>query len=406
MKESSNTSIDYYILPNKITCSIAGMWPIDENSSTSRKLFAYFRLLFALTAVSNVFVPEILAIVVNWGDIQVLAGVGCVLTTVGQLLYKMIYLVARRERVYWLYNELRDLWDSSNDLKERQSYQKLAYQARTITIVFYFSCLCNVFTFTIAAAVDYIKIEYNINNGTYKNRHLPFEVWYGTNVTDSPQFEIAFICQVISSMICCAGISGLDATFVTIILHVCGQFKLINTWIDKIGIEINCESMDANYLSNLEENLTRCICHHQRMINVVNNVNNLLTPIIFVQLLTSGVEICLSGFAVTDNNGTRADQLKCISYLISMWIQLVLWCWAGEILVNESQRIGHTIYLNVSWYSLPPIYQKQLYFIIVRTQQYCSIKALTFQTLSINTLTSVFNTAASYFTLLRQVQDK
>ncbi|XP_076173317.1 odorant receptor Or2 [Ptiloglossa arizonensis] len=406
MKEHSKSSIDYFILPNKIICSIAGMWPIDEKSSTSNKVFAYFRLLFALTAVSNVFVPELLTIVVNWGDLQILAGVGCVLTTVGQLLFKMVYIIVRKKKAYWLYNELRDLWNTSDDIEERQPFEKLAYWARTITIVFYSSCLCNVFTFTIAAALNYIKIKYNANENANKSRHLPFEVWYGTDITDSPQFEIAFICQVVSSLICCAGISGLDATFVTIILHVCGQFKLINTWFNKIRIERSCELVRANCFGNLEANLIRCIRHHQRMINVVNKVNNLLTPIIFVQLLTSGVEICLSGFAVTDNSGTGVDKLKCISYLISMWIQLVLWCWAGEILVQESQQIGHTIYLNVSWYSLPPIYRRQLCLIIVRAQQNCSIRALTFQTLSIHTLTAVFNTAASYFTLLRQMQQK
>lgn len=74
MQELSKSSIDYYLLPNKIFCGMAGMWPVDEKSSTGIKLFAYFRLVFALTAVSSVFIPEILVIVVNWGDLKVLAG--------------------------------------------------------------------------------------------------------------------------------------------------------------------------------------------------------------------------------------------------------------------------------------------------------------------------------------------
>ncbi|XP_078034003.1 odorant receptor 82a isoform X2 [Augochlora pura] len=401
MKESPKSSIDYYILPNKIFCGMAGMWPIEENSSTFSKLFAYFRLLFALTAVSSVFVPEILAIAVNWGDLKVLAGVGCVLTSVGQLLFKMIYLLARRKRTYQLYYELRKLWDSSDDPKERQPCEQLANWARILTIIFYSSCMCNVITFATAAAFDYFTINNNVSDASNDNRHLPFEVWYGTDITESPKFEIAFICQFIASLICCAGISGLDATFMTIILHVCGQFKLINIWINKIC----CVSGDGNYLPQFEVDLLKCVQHHQRIINVVNEVNNLLAPIIFVQILTSGVEICLSGFAVLDN-GTSTDLLKFISYLTSMGIQLVLWCWPGEILIQESQQVAHVIYLNLPWYNLPPNYRRQLCFIIVRAQQQCSINALTFQAISIHTLTSVFNTAASYFTLMRQMQQK
>lgn len=74
MEELSNTSIDYYILPNKILCSMAGMWPIDDKSTICSKIFAYFRLVFGLTAVSSVLLPEIMVITSNWGDIKILAG--------------------------------------------------------------------------------------------------------------------------------------------------------------------------------------------------------------------------------------------------------------------------------------------------------------------------------------------
>ena len=74
MKELPNTSFDYYTLPNKISCSILGIWPIDERSSTFSKIFTYCRVIVAITALNSVFVPEIMAIAVNWGDIQILTG--------------------------------------------------------------------------------------------------------------------------------------------------------------------------------------------------------------------------------------------------------------------------------------------------------------------------------------------
>lgn len=187
---------------------MAGMWPIDDKSTICSKIFAYFRLVFGLTAVSSVLLPEIMVITSNWGDIKILAGkfkynwlkfhvfpnnalycddcniwkffleseVGCVLTTVEQVFFKMIYLIARKKSAYRLYNEIRALWNSSSIPKERQTYEELASWARIVTIVFYSSCMCNVFTFTIAAAVDYFTFEYNISN-TDNKRNLPFTVW-------------------------------------------------------------------------------------------------------------------------------------------------------------------------------------------------------------------------------------
>ena len=125
--------------------------------------------------------------------------------------------------------------------------------------------------------------------------------------------------------------------------------------------------------------------------SVVNDVNNLFTPIIFMQILTSGIEICLSGYAMLDNEAAITDILKCTSYFISVTVQLLLWCWPGEILIQENQEVGQVAYFNIPWYNLPSMYQQHLCLMIVRAQQYCSISALTFRTLSIHTLTTVSN---------------
>nr|XP_034180214.1 odorant receptor 85c-like [Osmia lignaria] len=350
-------------------------------------------------------VPQIMLVAVNWGDLKILTGVGCVITTIAQYIFKLIYVVARRERAKRLYKELRSLWDSADDPEEMKSYEQFAYWGRICTLLVYTLGLWTIIIFTITAAIDYFTIDYTDNNNV-KTRYLPFEVWYGTDVTESPKFEIAFFFQFVAAMMSCTGLWAIETSCMTTLLHVSGQFKLINTWISSIGIESDCESTDhcRNYLSNVEANLVKCIRHHQRVINVADEVNNLLTPIIFMQILTSGIEICLSGFAVIVND-RRAEFLKSVIYLAAITAQLCLWCYSGEILIQESQEIANIAYLNVPWYNLPPIYRRQLLLIILRSQKYCSVSGLTFQRLSFHTLTNVFNTAASYFTLLRQMQE-
>ncbi|KAF3420780.1 hypothetical protein E2986_04406 [Frieseomelitta varia] len=318
MKELSNTSFDYYILPNKIFCSVVGMWPIDEKSSTSSKIFAYFRLIVTVISYSSIFVPQIWAIAVNWGDIQAIA--------------------ARREKAHELYNEMRSLWDSSDDSNEKKSYEQIAYWARIATITFFVSLMCN----------------------------------------------------LLACIIGTSGVVGIDCSIMTVILHVAGQFKLIKTWMNKIGTEINRESV---HLEKFEIDLFKCIRHHQRIIHVVNDINNLFTPILFMQLLTSGIEICLSGYAMLGYRTAIIDVLKFIFYFISMMVEILLFCWPSEILVQESEEVGYVIYFNVPWYKLSPIHRRHLCLMIIRAQRYCSITALTFKTLSFQTLTSV----SSYF---------
>ena len=122
---------------------------------------------------------------------------------------------------------------------------------------------------------------------------------------------------------------------------------------------------------------------------MVKDINNLITPILFIQLLTSGIEICLSGYAMLDNGAAIIDVLKFVFYFISMMVEILLFCWPSEILVQESEEVGHVIYFNVPWYKLSPIHRRHLCLMIIRAQRYCSITALTFKTLSFQTLTSV-----------------
>ncbi|KAF3420779.1 hypothetical protein E2986_04408 [Frieseomelitta varia] len=252
MKELSNTSIDYYILPNKIFCSVVGMWPIDEKSSTSSKIFAYFRLIVTVILYSSILVPQIWAVVVNWGNIQT--------------------VTARREKARKLYNEMRCLWDSSDDPNEKKSYEQIAYWART-------TCL---------SAFAIISESYSKHFATFNLIHLAI---------------------------------------------------------------------------------------------VVDDINNLFTPILFMQLLTSGIEICLTGYGMLDNGAAIIDMLKFMCYFISMTVEILLFCWPSEILVHESEEVGH----------LSPIHRRHLCLMIIRAQRYCSITALTFKALSIQTLTSARN---------------
>ncbi|XP_076390595.1 uncharacterized protein LOC100878753 [Megachile rotundata] len=380
------------VLRSQKTCSLSAFifhsLSIYTLTNVLNTAFSYFALLRQIQD-KNIFANlKMYKITQRFTNLVLLpSGVGCILTSLAQCLFKTIYLVARKERSHRLYKELRSLWDSTDDPKEMQCYQDLAHVARTCTITFYSCGALTSIVFIISAALECMNVD--VSNGTDSIRPLPFEVWYGIDVSESPRFEVVFVCQALASTICAVAICSLDTACVTAILHVCGQFKLISVWISHIGFETDCNL--TNYLvdsrRNLRTDLVKCIRHQQRLINVVKDVNTLMTPIIFIQILTSGIEICLSGFAVFSYDA-GGDLFKFISYLASMMVQLLLWCWPGEILAQESQKIGHSVYLNIPWYQLPLIYRKKILLMILRSQKYCSISALTFQSLSIYTLTS------------------
>nr|XP_012147625.1 PREDICTED: uncharacterized protein LOC100879426 [Megachile rotundata] len=259
-------------------------------------------------------------------------GAGSLVLTIGQTFFKTAYLLTKKERACRLLDELRSLWNSTDDPVEKKSYEVFAYWGRTCTIAFFVSGMSTTSMFMISGVVDSLN-QQDLDN--ISNRHLPYDVWHEMEYLESPEFELMYAGQIMASFICCFGV-----------------------------------------LRTL-----RSGC-------VVEDVNTLLAPIIFLQLLTGGMQICLSGFAVLSNNAGD-NLIKFIAYLASVTIQIVMYCWPGEILIQESQKVGHAAYLNVPWYQLPLFHRRQLLLIIIKSQKYCCISALTFKSLSSHTLTNI-----------------
>ncbi|XP_003706295.1 odorant receptor 10-like [Megachile rotundata] len=401
MGKPSENTIDYYIQPNKILCSIYGLWPTDEERTTSKQVLAVVHLVISVIIVCSVFVPEVIILTTKWRDLSILAGAGTLTLTMTQFLFKTIYLTTKRDTAHRLLVELRSLWVTTDDPVERQSYEVFAYWGRISTIGFFMSAVGSTSLFLVTATLDCFE---DVENSNRTNRHLPYDVWQELDFLKSPEFEVIYACQILATLNACCAVCGMDGMCWTTILYLSGQFRLITTWLNNIGVEMNYKPHPKDCSVKVAADLVKCIRHHQRLSKVVKDVNSLLIPIIFIQLLTSGVQICLSGFAVLSNNGGD-NLLKFSCFLSSVLVQLVMYCWPGEILIQESQEVGYAAYLGVPWYQLPPAYRRQLMLIILKSQDGCSISALTFKSLGCHTLTSVFNTGSSYFALLRKMQD-
>lgn len=108
-----------------------------------------------------------------------------------------------------------------------------------------------------------------------------------------------------------------------------------------------------------------------------------------MQLVTSGLEICLSGYAVIVAGSNVAELFKFIVYFSIILLQLVVWCWPGELLIQESTAISEVVYYELPWYLLTASQQRELMFMVIRAQKGCTITALGFQVMSLSKLTEV-----------------
>lgn len=117
-------------------------------------------------------------------------------------------------------------------------------------------------------------------------------------------------------------------------------------------------------------------------------MNELLSPMVFSQVMSTGLEICLAGYAVMEGENTGAELAKFVALFCSVLIQLGVWCFPAEFLIQESTGIADTIYFEVPWYKLSSSQQRDLSFVIMRAQQDCHVSAL-YKVMCIMRLTEV-----------------
>lgn len=129
--------------------------------------------------------------------------------------------------------------------------------------------------------------------------------------------------------------------------------------------------------------------YFKKFYRIADDVNTLLGPLILGQLMIAGLEICLNGYTVMSGDSHGIHLVKYCFLLASAIVQLIIYCWPGEMLIQESTGVAKTVCYDVPWFLLPYEKQRDLIMIIVRSQKESQITALGLQVMSLQKITEV-----------------
>ncbi|XP_066159275.1 putative odorant receptor 71a [Euwallacea fornicatus] len=124
----------------------------------------------------------------------------------------------------------------------------------------------------------------------------------------------------------------------------------------------------------VHDRIRHCIIYYNEIITYITNIEDIFSFGIFIQFLCSGVVICLTGFQlmVSDEKGQFGLLLL---YLICMTFQLMLYCWYGHCLMQESNDITRACYI-IKWEDINVNNRRMLMMMMERAKKPLAIKAL------------------------------
>nr|WBF90986.1 odorant receptor SameORX [Schistocerca americana] len=266
-------------------------------------------------------------------------------------------------------------------------------------------------------------------------RNLAMLLWWPRGQpVGAPAYQLAYVGVCYWLMLLYLSTSTLDTFYVTLIIYLSSQLKVLN--IDFLSIaegadgggDDNDDSLveqgrplsrpetvhklpvklpnayDKTKAQRTHERLLECIIFHQEVIKSVDEMESILSASVLVQFLASTLVICFTAFVITTAEN-KQDLPTYITYLATMFYELFLYCWYGNELLAESERLQTSAY-GCGWPDAGAGFQRTLRVAMARLQRPICLTAGKFYKISRETFLLLLNGSYSYFALLHQMNDR
>ncbi|XP_046998428.1 odorant receptor Or2-like [Schistocerca americana] len=237
---------------------------------------------------------------------------------------------------------------------------------------------------------------------------FPALVWYPFSFTEPPVYQMIYAVISMGLFYGCIIFTSQDGFFWSLIIYVGAHLRFLNFMVTNMSSgESDTKSPGGS--PQLEEKMRRrlkeCVCYHNDIDRCVQRLSSLLGPVMLGQFLTDIVTISASAFVATMLKADSGWLLKYGSYLSGTIEHMFLFCWFGNDILTESERLQLSAYSS-DWADASPRFRKELRIFLCRSQRPLILTASKFCAISRQTFLRLMNASYSYFALLNQLSSE
>ncbi|XP_015836240.1 odorant receptor 49b [Tribolium castaneum] len=216
--------------------------------------------------------------------------------------------------------------------------------------------------------------------------------WFPFKFDYSPVFEIVFVHQFYTCLMVSVIILDLTMLICGFLMHITNQLKHLRGFIKRF----DCSSQ------KIAEDVIYCVKFHTAIITYSEKTNEAFGTMMMLHITLTSLVISALGFEIliVDNFN---DSLRFTLHLLGWLVLLLLICYYGQLLIDESIAVAEDIYY-VPWHLAPVDVQKDIYMILMRSQKPLTLNAANIGVMSFPTFLRVISSAYSYFTLLLNIK--
>ncbi|XP_066597140.1 odorant receptor 13a-like [Prorops nasuta] len=389
-------NVNDYVLINRKILGLVGLYP-----------FNMPKYILCVACMFLIIIPQVVQIYQAWQNLSVVLETSSVLLTIILAVLKsFIWMLKRKTLGPFITFMLEDYWKivQTNFTRKTEAY---ATMARKITKGYLF-LICNALLFFFTLPLG-IMVTDSLNGKETITKHFPFLATYPLSWYQTPMYELVYLSQIFATCTCGLIILGTDTLIATAMFHTCGHFQILQNKILGLDeINLKTERISNRYESfikqdskdKIKQEIIRIIKHHQVVLWFYEKMEEQFSPMMFLQTLASSLIICLVGVQVSTTLTYRSKIMEYASYLCMALFQLLLFCFPGDELMNQSFSLNKRIY-SIKWYDHSAEIKFIICILMLRNQKPCNLTAAKFYVMHLKSFGSILSTSLSYFMVLR-----
>nr|AQN78445.1 olfactory receptor 43 [Meteorus pulchricornis] len=401
---------------------LCGIWGLNTSTSIYIKLIHLLSGIIGIIALMLLITTIAADLLYNLDDLLIITDNGCYLAGLSVILFKIYKFHNQRNQIQNLtkaiYTPIRNLQRStdaeiSNILRANTFYENIGFT--------FFSSM---------GAILMIALIFFVPR---KDGELPMRAAYPIDITTPPTFQLAFVAQLYAVAYGVAAILLMDTIGLGFMRWINVQLIILshnyrncepksfqendghsNTFINsaqllenrrksKISMDINGDPkitstivlFPTSELDNVHKDFVsrfkQCVMNHQRLIGIVEDINNIFSTSMLMQLFASFTMICLTGFQAVLGVEEKSSLMKFVIYLGAALTQLLYWCWYGNELFYQTQSLLIAQWMSGWENQLNSASKILIVMSMSRTMQPLELKAGVFFTMSMETFIAVIS---------------
>ncbi|KAF3054548.1 Odorant receptor 221 [Nylanderia fulva] len=388
---------------NKIFLSHLGLWPFQS------KLVRNFLPIFCLVLEISYFPFEILILYDHQDDAQMVFEGFYQLVISTAFLVRLWNEIWNRDKFQCLYEAMNDHWNIfTNDLEVRilKEYSTIS---RKFTI-FYSITMYLLSSMFIVIPLSSVFLDIVMPLNESRPRILAIDVEFRVDVNEyfMPLFCYTTAIIVVGMSIMVAA----DTMHFTCTTHACSLFSIIGKQIENIALERDVEICGGSASKELKlsdeqaiyQKYIICLKKYQLALKFVNILNSTHQTVAVFFLLLIGATLSLIGVRIVYVLNQMEEMIRFTFIIMGALLQLMIMCYSGQKLMDESQNIFYRAYA-AKWYIYSPRLKSLLITTFYRSYTPCCLTAGKLVPLSMTTYAAVIRAGMSYFTAFLSIKE-